>query len=68
MAKHGVDVTVHHDIATGAWPDLTEHGWATDAGQYANYAGRSQRSNQARVRRRTSSWWLRSWIEWPSLG
>ncbi len=30
--------------------------------------GWSQRSNQARVRRRTSSWWLRSRIEWPSLG
>ena len=30
--------------------------------------GWSQRSNQARVRCRTSSWWLRSRIEWPSLG
>lgn len=30
--------------------------------------GWSQRLNQARVRRRTSSWWLRSRIEWPSLG
>jgi len=34
MAKHGVDVTVlraiDHDIATGVWPDMTEHGWATD--------------------------------------
>lgn len=30
--------------------------------------GWSQRSNQARVRRRMSSWWLRSWSMWPSLG
>uniref|UniRef100_UPI003CD0C111 hypothetical protein n=1 Tax=Saccharothrix mutabilis TaxID=33921 RepID=UPI003CD0C111 len=30
--------------------------------------GWSQRSNQARVRCRMSSWWLRSRIEWPSLG
>ena len=22
---------VDHDIATGVWPDMTEHGWATDA-------------------------------------
>ena len=21
---------VDHDIATGVWPDMTEHGWATD--------------------------------------
>ena len=27
-----VDVlrAVDHDIATGVWPDMTEHGWATD--------------------------------------
>jgi multimeric flavodoxin WrbA len=35
MAKHGVAVdvlrAVDHDIATGVWPDMTEHGWATDA-------------------------------------
>ncbi len=34
MAKHGVAVdvlrAVDHDIATGVWPDMTEHGWATD--------------------------------------
>ena len=34
MAQHGaaVDVlrAVDHDIATGVWPDMTEHGWATD--------------------------------------
>ncbi|MEC3982117.1 flavodoxin family protein [Amycolatopsis sp. H20-H5] len=34
MAKHGVDVTVlraaDHDIATGVWPDMTEHGAASD--------------------------------------
>jgi multimeric flavodoxin WrbA len=34
MAKHGVQVeevrAVDHDIATGVWPDMTEHGWATD--------------------------------------
>ena len=22
---------VDHDIAPGVWPDMTEHGWATDA-------------------------------------
>jgi multimeric flavodoxin WrbA len=35
MAKHGVGVealrAIDHDIATGVWPDMTEHGWARDA-------------------------------------
>ncbi|MFI6869852.1 flavodoxin family protein [Nocardia sp. NPDC050406] len=35
MAKNGVTVSqirpVDHDIATGVYPDMTEHGWATDA-------------------------------------
>ncbi|HVQ88191.1 MAG TPA: flavodoxin family protein [Actinomycetes bacterium] len=35
MRKHGVDVEViraiDHDIATGVWPDMTEHGAAHDA-------------------------------------
>ena len=35
MCKHGVEVdefrAVDHDIATGVYPDMTEHGWATDA-------------------------------------
>lgn len=34
MREHGVQVdtlrAVDHDIATGVWPDMTEHGWATD--------------------------------------
>ncbi|MBA2552356.1 MAG: flavodoxin family protein [Geodermatophilaceae bacterium] len=34
MRKHGVDVdvirAVDHDIATGVYADMTEHGWATD--------------------------------------
>jgi multimeric flavodoxin WrbA len=34
MAQHGVEVevvrAVDHDIATGVWPDMREHGWATD--------------------------------------
>jgi multimeric flavodoxin WrbA len=34
MERHGVTVTVlravDHDIATGVWPDMTEHGWPTD--------------------------------------
>src|SRR4051794_19995659 len=34
MRKHGVQVEViraiDHDIATGVWPDMTEHGWDTD--------------------------------------
>jgi hypothetical protein len=49
MERHGVAVTrlraVDHGIATGVWPDMTEHGWPTDAcssllneaGQYAYY-------------------------------
>ena len=32
MTKQGVTVdlirAVDHDIATGVWPDMTEHGWA----------------------------------------
>lgn len=35
MRKHGVEVelirAVDHDIATGIYPDMREHGWATDA-------------------------------------
>ena len=34
MRKHGVEVSeirfVDHDIATGVYPDMTEHGWASD--------------------------------------
>jgi multimeric flavodoxin WrbA len=34
MRRHGVEVDVlraaDHDIATGVWPDMTEHGLATD--------------------------------------
>jgi multimeric flavodoxin WrbA len=34
MRKHGVDVeivrAVDHDIATGVYPDMREHGWETD--------------------------------------
>ncbi len=34
MRKHGVEVeilrAVDHDIATGVWLDMTEHGWETD--------------------------------------
>ena len=33
MEKHGIVVDViraiDHDIATGVWPDMTEHGWPT---------------------------------------
>ena len=35
MDRHGVQTSVlravDHDIATGVWPDMTEHGWASDA-------------------------------------
>jgi multimeric flavodoxin WrbA len=35
LEKQGVQVdvirAVDHDIATGVWPDMTEHGWAADA-------------------------------------
>ncbi|HEY3549226.1 MAG TPA: flavodoxin family protein [Propionicimonas sp.] len=34
MRKHGVDVTelrlVDHDVATGVYPDMREHGWESD--------------------------------------
>jgi multimeric flavodoxin WrbA len=34
MEKHGVTVdvirAVDHDIATGVWPDMAEHGWTSD--------------------------------------
>jgi multimeric flavodoxin WrbA len=34
MRKHGVEVDViraiDHDIATGVYPDMTQHGWASD--------------------------------------
>ncbi len=34
MRKHGVEVEelrlVDHDVATGVYPDMTEHGWETD--------------------------------------
>ena len=34
MEQHGVTVdelrAVDHDIATGTWPDMTEHGWPSD--------------------------------------
>jgi multimeric flavodoxin WrbA len=34
MERNGVQVdtfrAVDHDIATGVWPDMTEHGWASD--------------------------------------
>jgi multimeric flavodoxin WrbA len=34
MRRQGVEVdeirAVDHDIARGVWPDMTEHGWATD--------------------------------------
>jgi hypothetical protein len=34
MRRHGVEVevlrTIDHDIATGVYPDMTEHGWASD--------------------------------------
>jgi multimeric flavodoxin WrbA len=34
MQKHGVQTevvrTIDHDIATGVWPDMREHGWKTD--------------------------------------
>lgn len=35
MREHGVQVeeirAADHEIATGVWPDMTEHGWDTDA-------------------------------------
>jgi multimeric flavodoxin WrbA len=34
MEKHGVTTSeiraIDHDIATGVWPDMTEHGWKSD--------------------------------------
>jgi multimeric flavodoxin WrbA len=35
MQSHGVSTEslrlIDHDVATGVWPDMTEHGWASDA-------------------------------------
>ena len=35
MRKHGVEVSeirlIDHDVATGVYPDMREHGWETDA-------------------------------------
>src|SRR3954447_15571570 len=35
MRRQGVAVdcmrAIDHDIATGVWPDMTAHGWASDA-------------------------------------
>src|SRR6266704_3042650 len=35
LEKQGVHVehirAIDHDIATGVWPDMTEHGWSADA-------------------------------------
>jgi hypothetical protein len=43
MERHGVAVdelrAVDHDIATGVWPDMTEHGWPTDCSSLLNDAG-----------------------------
>ena len=37
MEAHGVATTsirvIDHDVATGVWPDMTEHGWETDSGR-----------------------------------
>ena len=34
MERHGVATEslrlIDHDVATGVWPDMTEHGWASD--------------------------------------
>ena len=34
MEKHGVTTelirAIDHDIATGVWPDMREHGWSSD--------------------------------------
>jgi len=34
MRRHGVEVevlrTIDHDIATGVYQDMTQHGWASD--------------------------------------
>jgi hypothetical protein len=50
MEKQGVDVTVlravDHDIATGVWPDMTEHGWERDEWP-AIYEGCSPRTSSS---------------------
>jgi multimeric flavodoxin WrbA len=47
MRQHGVAVetvrAVDHDIATGVWPDMTEHGWQSDA--WPDLAARVQASH-----------------------
>ena len=45
MRKQGVRVetirAVDHDIATGVWPDMTEHGAATDAWPQNDFTNRN---------------------------
>jgi multimeric flavodoxin WrbA len=47
MRKHGVEVEViraiDHDIATGVWPDMTQHGW--DADEWPDIYPRVRASN-----------------------
>src|SRR6188472_4392000 len=47
MRRTGVEVelvrAVDHDIATGVWPDMTEHGWQSDA--WPDLAARVQASH-----------------------
>ena len=51
MEKHGIAVhvvrAIDHDIATGVWPDMREHGWGPTTG----------RRSSRRSWRPTSSCW-----------
>ena len=70
MREHGVEVEVlraiDHDLATGVYPDMTEHGWATDEwpeiyprllarghprGRRADLAGRQLQPDQVVIER-----------------
>ena len=47
MRRQGVSVeevrAIDHDLATGVWPDMTEHGWAQGPAAASQRAG-SQRA------------------------
>jgi hypothetical protein len=59
---------LRHGLPKTAFVSSSRQYGTTTPGPSVPGQGWSQRSNQVRVRCRMSSWWLRSRIEWPSLG
>ena len=58
MEGHGVATEslrlIDHDVATGVWPDMTEHGWATD--EWPQIQDTGVRGRHPRARRARSGW------------